>query len=344
MPSSSRVPALLCLLLIAALAVVALPAPAARGADVDALRDRERSLAGGAARLGSLITRARRQLDVIEGRRSGVQAELAADERRLAAIRRDLRSERARLVRLRARLAQGRRALRARLLALYKAPPPDLSTIVLSSTDFAELYERTTFLRRVRDQDQRIVGVVRAARGDADRGVRAAARAEARAAEVVVGVRARRDALASMARAAGERRATLAQARSVRLAALSATRASRQGVERRIRRLEAAEARAAQAARARTARASRSGGDGGGVSGGWAIPAAIVECESGGQNLPPNAAGASGYYQIVPGTWKLNGGSGPAAWKASRAEQDRVAARIWDGGAGASQWVCAALG
>src|SRR5438105_15709029 len=29
----------------------------------------------------------------------------------------------------------------------------------------------------------------------------------------------------------------------------------------------------------------------------WAIPAAIVMCESGGRNLPPNGAGASGYYQ-----------------------------------------------
>jgi hypothetical protein len=64
-------------------------------------------------------------------------------------------------------------------------------------------------------------------------------------------------------------------------------------------------------------------------------------CESGGQNLPPNSAGASGYYQIIPGTWRLYGGSGRAAWLASKAEQDAVAARIWDGGRGASAWVCA---
>ena len=67
-----------------------------------------------------------------------------------------------------------------------------------------------------------------------------------------------------------------------------------------------------------------------GPNGGWAIPYAIVLCESGGTNLPPNSAGASGYYQIVPATWKLFGGTGPAAYLAPKAEQDAVASRIWD--------------
>ncbi|MGB9185365.1 MAG: transglycosylase family protein, partial [Solirubrobacteraceae bacterium] len=76
---------------------------------------------------------------------------------------------------------------------------------------------------------------------------------------------------------------------------------------------------------------------------GWAIPYAIVLCESGGQNLPPNSAGASGYYQIMPATWQLFGGSGPAAYLASKAEQDAIATKIWNGGAGASNWVCAGI-
>jgi hypothetical protein len=68
-----------------------------------------------------------------------------------------------------------------------------------------------------------------------------------------------------------------------------------------------------------------------------------VLCESGGQDLPPNSAGASGYYQIMPATWKGEGGSGPAAYLASKAEQDAVASRLWNGGAGASNWVCAGI-
>ena len=68
-----------------------------------------------------------------------------------------------------------------------------------------------------------------------------------------------------------------------------------------------------------------------------------MQCESGGQNLPPNSATASGYYQMLDSTWKGLGGSTPHAYQASKAEQDRLAAQLWAGGAGAHNWVCAGL-
>ncbi len=75
---------------------------------------------------------------------------------------------------------------------------------------------------------------------------------------------------------------------------------------------------------------------------GWAIPTYIVMCESGGANLAPNGAGASGYYQIIPSTWAANGGYryAPEAYMASKAAQDAVARAIWRSG-GPSQWDCA---
>ncbi len=80
-----------------------------------------------------------------------------------------------------------------------------------------------------------------------------------------------------------------------------------------------------------------------GPGGPWAIPWPVVQCESGGQNLPPNSATASGYYQITDDTWHGLGGSTHHAYQASKAEQDRRAARLWNGGSGASNWVCAVL-
>jgi hypothetical protein len=241
-----------------------------------------------------------------------------------------LRAQRARLVRLRARLAQARNVLSDRLVELYKSPEPQLATIVLASRSFADLLERAAFMKRVQAQDTRIINRVRSARGDAHTAVVHLSADEARQGRLIAVVQSRRNALASMAGAARARQSTLVRTRAVRAAALSATRASRLTVERKIASLEAAAARAAAASSA-------------GPGGPWAIPWAIVQCESGGQNLPPNSAGASGYYQILRETWRLYGGSGSDAYKASKAEQDRVAAKIWDHGRGRDAWVCAAL-
>ena len=127
--------------------------------------------------------------------------------------------------------------------------------------------------------------------------------------------------------------------RAIQVAQLAATRARQGQLSHELAVVEAQQAAA-------TAPAS-SGGPvpygGAGATGGWAIPYPIVQCESGGQNLTPNSAGASGYYQILPSTWRGAGGSGPAAYLAPKSEQDRVASILWNNGAGASNWVCAGI-
>lgn len=69
----------------------------------------------------------------------------------------------------------------------------------------------------------------------------------------------------------------------------------------------------------------------------WSIPSSIVMCESGGNyNAVNGSSGARGAYQLMPSTYYSHGGDG--SW--SPADQDRVAARVWAGGAGRGQWVC----
>jgi septal ring factor EnvC (AmiA/AmiB activator) len=294
----------------------------------DRARSREQSLAGDVARLGRLVGRLNEDLAVVANRKAEVQAELDADQVRLDRIRHELRAERRRAVRLRARMREARTVLAQRMLELYKTPQPDVVTVVMKAKGFADLLEQATYVKFVGRQDARIIDIVRAARRDAAGSVRRLATGEARQEVATEAVAARRNALAGISSALARRQAAAAQARAARTVALSATRSDRRRLEARIAAIEAA--------RAREARASGPGGP-------WAIPWPIVQCESGGQNLPPNHAGASGYYQIIPATWKLHGGSGPAAHLASKAEQDRVAAAIWAGGSGASQWVCASL-
>jgi hypothetical protein len=257
-----------------------------------------------------------------------VQAQLVADRVRLAVLRERLRAERRRIVRLRARLREARRVLSARLVELYQTSPPDLITVVIRARGFADLLEQSTYVNAVGRQDRRIVHLVRRARVDAAQAVRRLARDEASQEDITAAIEARRNALVAIGVSLQQRRTVVAQVRAARAVLLASTRSERQRLESRIAALEAARAREAEAA---------------GPGGPWAIPWPIVQCESGGQNLPPNYAGASGYYQILPSTWRLFGGAGPAAWQASKAEQDRVASRIWSGGSGAHNWVCAAL-
>jgi peptidoglycan hydrolase CwlO-like protein len=295
---------------------------------IDRQKGRERQLASAAARLGRLEQATSHAVDVMAGRLTEAQGDLAAWEARLARTQQELRVTRARLVRLRARLAESRRALATMLRQRYTADQPDVVTVVLDAKGFADVLERIEFLRRVQHSDTMIVDAVRRGRNDARHDERILAALEPRQREQTAAVRSQRDALARMTAALQSRRAALAQARAARLAALSNTRASRRRAQRELSRLLAAQARAA---------ASH------GPGGPWAIPWPIVECESGGQNLPPNAATASGYYQMLDSTWHGLGGSTPHAYQASKAEQDRLAARLWAGGAGARNWVCAAL-
>jgi septal ring factor EnvC (AmiA/AmiB activator) len=335
--TSRRLPLNRAVLAFAALLAVGLGlAVSARGASEDSLRSkidsgkvRERALGDAAAHLGRLERASAREVALVEARLADAQNELNGAQARLSTTQGRLAAERKRLARLRKRLAESRAQLTDLLRQRYMSTRPDLVSVVLDADGFADLLERMEFLQRIEDSNTEIVDVVRAARRDAGRETVVLAKLEDRRQSETVAVQRKRDALAGMEAAAQARRDALAQAHSARLAALRATRAGRRSAQRTLRKLLADRARAA---------VNKSG-----PGGPWAIPWAVVQCESGGQNLPPNSAGASGYYQMMPATWAGLGGSTSDAYKASKAEQDRLASKLWNNGAGASNWVCAAL-
>ena len=325
---------------LAALALCALlPASAAGQSEsslrsqIERSRDRERALSGAVSRLGELERSAGREVAVVQERLAAVESDLAGAEARLAVTRQELGEGRRRLVRLKRRHAAGRTLLAEQLVADYKRDPPDLVSFVLGAHDFADLLERIAFADRVRTRNAEILHRVRTARTRTRHAAIALSRLAAERRETAQAIATRRAALASMRDGLAARQAMLVSARAARVDALAGSRAGRASAQRSLDRLVAERERAARAAAAAAARQS-SGGP-------WAVPWSVVQCESGGQNLPPNGAGASGYYQMLPETWEGLGGSTGHAYQAPKAEQDRLAAALWAGGSGARNWVCA---
>ena len=347
---AARLPILRTLLAIVPLALVAALLPSggspdggtarAAASDPGALRStigaskrREARLGTAAARLGRLERRASRAIALLEGRLAEAQSELVRAQARLADTERRLRAARSRNARLRERLGEVRSKLSEVLRARYLTGRLDWTDIVLQSRNFGSLMERFEFLRRVQDRDAALLGEVRGAKVEALGQRRAYARLVPGRRRAASAVLERRNSLVQIRSALDARRAAFAEARAVRLAAITATRATRRGAQKRLRKVLAEQERAA--ARAAVSKV--------GPGGPWAIPWAIVQCESGGRNVGPNYAGASGYYQFIVATWKGLGGSTPHAYLASKAEQDRLAAVLWDNGRGARNWDCAAI-
>jgi peptidoglycan hydrolase CwlO-like protein len=299
--------------------------------------------------LSKLVSSLDSQISLVQNREAAVESELANDRSELAAARAALKRERRLLALLRARLARARTALSKQLVSSYESDQPDLVDVVLESHGFNDLLERITYLKSAEHQQQGIIRITRLAKARADAAAKRLAALEAKDRRITADEALRAKALAGMQSLLTSKQDALKQAQAVQQAALDSSRARGRQLQSSISRIEAQQAAAQQAAQAQQSQSSSSSGSGAGVgpalgpSGGWAIPYPIVLCESGGQNLPPNSAGASGYYQIIPSTWAGFGGTGPAAYLASKAEQDAVASRIWNGGAGASDWDCAAI-
>jgi peptidoglycan hydrolase CwlO-like protein len=298
---------------------------------------RQQNLSSKIGGLTQLISSLNGQIALVESREAAVRVDLANDRAQLARISSLLQRERRVVAELQARLARARQLLSNQLVSSYESDKPNIVSVVLESSGFTDLLERIQFLHQAEQQQQGIIQITKLDKAQADNAERRLAKLEATDMQITEAAVVRERALAGMNSLLQSKQSTLQQARAIQQSALQASRARGNQLQNQISQLEAQQAAAQQAAASAAAPAAL------GPSGGWAIPYAIVLCESGGQNLPPNSAGASGYYQIVPGTWRLFGGTGPAAYLASKAEQDAVAARIWNNGAGASNWVCAGI-
>jgi septal ring factor EnvC (AmiA/AmiB activator) len=259
-----------------------------------------------------------------EAELNSLLAQAEAKERRLQAAVADAQT---RLAAARRQLTRSRNALSNRLVDIYRSGMPDTTTLILDSDGFDDLATRAEYLKRVEEADASLVGRVRATRDAVSDRLAEVQAAEARASVHTDKVEAARDEITAVRANAEADAAALADLRAQRQAAIESLQSKVGEWTKQVQKLERISEREAQ-------------GEVQQWFGDWAIPYAIVMCESGGDFTAVNpSSGAGGAYQILPSTWHLYGGEG-LPQDASPAEQSRIAAMIW-ADSGAAAWECA---
>ena len=175
----------------------------------------------------------------LRNRQVALQSDLDAKRAELVRIQERLRSERARLARLRARLIVARRQLAVRLVELYKADRPDILSVVLNSDGFADLLERGEFIRRISEQDRRVINFVRDAKAEAEATEARLDRLERRQQRITAIVLVRRNEVARVKQQLIGTRVGYERTKQGKAAALQKVRSDRHELEEDLEAMEA---------------------------------------------------------------------------------------------------------
>jgi chromosome segregation ATPase len=313
-------------------------ARAAHGADVSTLQARvdaahaqARQLAGRVQMQNAEFQAAARAAAAAAARQGQLEAELVNGERQVRRLQAQVRAATRRYQRAQARFHRAQDKLSARLVAIYKSDTPDLASIVLESDGFDDLLTRSAYLKAINSADSALVDRVKALRDRVEEALRLVRVYRARAQAEVDRIRAARDQIASVRTAARARAAQAERARGSAQASLDDLRSRMAGWEAQVAALQ---------------QATGQGGNAGDTVNQWfdgfTIPKSIVMCESGGNYKAVNpTSGAGGAYQFMPDTYRRLGGKYGLPQNAPKWEQDKLAAKLWNNGAGAGNWVCA---
>jgi murein DD-endopeptidase MepM/ murein hydrolase activator NlpD len=196
---------------------------------VQRLKSKEGALTTNIERVSASISRLQRRQDVLE-------ADLERKKAELLRLRDDLRRTRARLARLRSKLATSRVVLSRRLVEIYQAGRPDFVTVVLNSKGFADLLERGEFMRRISDQDNRVITAVRLAKVRTKKATDRLAKLEDRQQKVTAVVLSHRNEVASV-------KFRLADARAQKAGVLRSVRSQRREAQEDLAAMEREQSR-----------------------------------------------------------------------------------------------------
>ena len=210
---------------------------------IERKRGAERVLSTEISRYNARIGELQGSITTLTTKVTRIQVDLDRKQALLDDIQSDLRYQRARMVRLKARLAVARRTLSRRLVELYQSDRPDLMTVLLNSKGFADLIEREEFIRRIGEQDRKIIELVAAAKQDATESEAKLDDLEKRQRRITAEVLVQRDEIAEARGQLVDRRSGYEGQRAARARVLGSVREEREHLEGSLDDLEAQEAK-----------------------------------------------------------------------------------------------------
>ena len=300
-------------------------------ARVDNARAEARSLASSVQLRNAQFQAAAANAGVAARRLAAVEAELATGQARVARLQQRVAVATAHLRVAQARFHREQGKLARRLVAIYKSGTPDLASVLLGSESFSDLLTRSDYLKKINDADTALIKQVKALRDKVRAALVQVQALRTQAATEVARLAGARAQAAQIRKATVSRAAVAQRARAAAVASLANLRSRISGWTAQVAALQAATGQAGSAGQT----VNQWFGD-------FAIPPSIVMCESGGNYGAVNpTSGAGGAYQMLPSTYKGLGGKYSSPQAAPKWEQDQLAAKLWNGGAGAGNWACA---
>jgi peptidoglycan hydrolase CwlO-like protein len=238
-----RLRPLLALLLLAACA--AGPAFASSGSlqnKLSSTRSREHNLQSRIHSDSRRIAGYQGQIDDLRARQAELQQSLDQERAQLEQIQTQLRTGRARLASLRYQLARDKRVLAAQLVAQYESPPPDLVSVVLQSTGFADLLERVDSMKRVVDENTAVATRVASEQKAMKSQVAHLADLAARQQRVTAAVLSQRDQVTQLEIAVVSQQQVVVNARASKARRLATLRARSASLSKRLAAIQASQA------------------------------------------------------------------------------------------------------
>ena len=210
---------------------------------VERKREKEGVLSTDIQRYAVRIRGLQGEIRSVSRRQARLEVELSDKRAELNGIRTRLVRARNRLELLRVRLIESQKVLADRLVAIYKDGDPDILSVVLASTSFGDFLDRTEFLDRIADQDEKVITRVRRVKREVTGLTHELGELEVRAEAARDAIVSKRNEVLAVKNRIVGRRDELAQARDGRAALLRRVRTSRHHAEEDLAALERLQAR-----------------------------------------------------------------------------------------------------